>query len=88
MSTPFANSTAIATSMVLYTSSLAMRQWLFRTSYLDDFIQPAGWSEGAGNFALDTLYYGEYMNIGLSAPTANRVKWRGYHAIKTSFDES
>ncbi|GLJ09567.1 hypothetical protein SUGI_0112010 [Cryptomeria japonica] len=57
-------------------------------SYLGDFIHPAGWYEWTGNFALDTLYYGEYMNDGPGSRTANRVKWRGYHVITTSGEAS
>ena len=29
--------------------------------YLDGFINPQGWMEWSGNFALNTLYYGEYI---------------------------
>ncbi|MFS7925672.1 putative pectinesterase [Helianthus anomalus] len=38
----------------------------------------------SGNFALDTLYYGEYMNAGPGSSTANRVKWKGYHVITSA----
>ncbi|GAB4846035.1 hypothetical protein Ancab_025036 [Ancistrocladus abbreviatus] len=51
------------------------------TTFLDSLINPAGrlaWSE---NFALDTLYYGEYKSTGPGSSTANRVKWKGYHVI-------
>ncbi|KAG4927382.1 hypothetical protein JHK85_053868 [Glycine max] len=30
-------------------------------TYLDGFINPQGWMEWSGNFALNTLYYGEYI---------------------------
>ncbi|QHO15540.1 Pectinesterase [Arachis hypogaea] len=50
-------------------------------SSLDGLIQPAGWMPWAGSFALNTLYYGEYMNIGAGANTAGRVKWPGFHVI-------
>ncbi|GLJ09578.1 hypothetical protein SUGI_0112210 [Cryptomeria japonica] len=53
-------------------------------SHLDDLINPAGWHEWDGNFALSTLYYAEYMNRGPGASTANRVKWKGYHVINNS----
>ncbi|XP_050374729.1 pectinesterase-like [Argentina anserina] len=46
-----------------------------------DFIQPAGWLEWQGNFALDTLYYAEYGNRGPGAVTTGRVKWKGFHVI-------
>ncbi|CAN4105966.1 unnamed protein product [Withania somnifera] len=47
-------------------------------SLIDGFIDPQGWSEWAGNFALDTLYYAEYQNRGVGANLNNRVNWRGY----------
>nr|ABZ89800.1 pectin methylesterase-like protein [Taiwania cryptomerioides] len=53
-------------------------------SHLDDLIHPAGWHEWDGNFALSTLYYGEYMNRGPGAATANRVKWGGHRVITSS----
>lgn len=51
-------------------------------SYIGDHIDLAGWAEWSGDFALKTLYYGEYMNRGPGAGTSKRVKWRGYHVIK------
>eukprot|EP01018_Ginkgo_biloba_P037068 Gb_24214 [translate_table: standard] len=54
---------------------------VFMQSTLDDLINPAGWLEWDGNFALGTLYYGEYMNSGAGAGTAGRVKWPGYHVM-------
>ncbi|KAL0443420.1 UNVERIFIED_CONTAM: Pectinesterase 2.1 [Sesamum latifolium] len=50
-------------------------------SYIGDHIDPAGWSEWSGDFALKTLYYGEYMNKGPGAGTGKRVKWAGYRVI-------
>ncbi|XP_051124832.1 pectinesterase-like [Andrographis paniculata] len=50
-------------------------------SYVGDHVDPAGWSEWDGDFALKTLYYGEYLNGGPGAGTAGRVKWEGYHVI-------
>ncbi|KAK4385104.1 putative pectinesterase/pectinesterase inhibitor 59 [Sesamum angolense] len=51
-------------------------------TYLDDLVDPEGWSRWANSdFALSTLYYGEYQNFGPAAPTENRVKWPGYHII-------
>lgn len=57
-------------------------------SYLDNIIAPQGWYPWSGNFALKTLYYGEYMNSGPGAGTANRVKWPGYHRIRTTAEAS
>ncbi|KAF8393703.1 hypothetical protein HHK36_021950 [Tetracentron sinense] len=53
-------------------------------SYMSSAIRPEGWLEWQGNFALDTLYYGEYMNYGPSAGLGSRVKWPGFHAINQS----
>lgn len=54
-------------------------------SYLDDLVAPEGWSKwGDSDFALTTLYYGEYNNFGPGSPTENRVKWPGYHIMTTA----
>jgi len=61
---------------------------VFMQSYIDGFIQPAGWLEWDGDFALKTLYYGEYMNTGPGSGTGNRVKWPGYRVIKSPQEAS
>ncbi|KAF5183643.1 Pectinesterase/pectinesterase inhibitor [Thalictrum thalictroides] len=53
-------------------------------SNIGDVIDPAGWSPWDGEFALKTLYYGEYMNSGAGAGTSQRVKWAGYHVITSA----
>ncbi|XP_078444405.1 pectinesterase-like [Wolffia australiana] len=50
-------------------------------SYLGSGLQPEGWLEWAGNFALDTLFYGEYMNYGPGSGLSSRVSWPGFHVI-------
>lgn len=50
-------------------------------SYISSAIRPEGWLEWNGNFALDTLFYGEYMNYGPGAGLGARVKWPGYHVF-------
>lgn len=57
---------------------------IFMQSYMSDAIRPEGWLEWDGSFALDTLYYGEYMNSGPGAGLSNRVKWSGYHVLNDS----
>ncbi|GLJ10795.1 hypothetical protein SUGI_0135320 [Cryptomeria japonica] len=57
---------------------------VYMQSSLSDVINPAGWLEWSGDFALKTLYYGEYKNTGAGSATRNRVKWAGFHVIKTS----
>ena len=57
---------------------------VFMKTYLDSLIAPAGWMEWSGNFALKTLYYGEYANTGPGSSTASRVNWPGYHVITSA----
>lgn len=56
-----------------------------RTVYLmcffDSLIDPAGWLEWNEDFALRTLYYGEYRNVGPGSWTERRVRWDGYRVI-------
>uniref|UniRef100_A0A0D6QUC5 Pectinesterase n=1 Tax=Araucaria cunninghamii TaxID=56994 RepID=A0A0D6QUC5_ARACU len=59
---------------------------VYMQSYLDSVIQPAGWLEWSGDFALATLYYGEYENEGPGAGTGNRVQWSGYHSAMEASD--
>ncbi|XP_028787754.1 pectinesterase [Neltuma alba] len=59
------------------------RTVIMQTS-ITDVIDPVGWHEWNGDFALDTLFYGEYQNTGAGAGTANRVKWKGYHVITSA----
>lgn len=53
-------------------------------SYISSAIRPEGWLEWNGSFALDSLYFGEYMNYGPGAGLSSRVKWPGYHIINSS----
>ncbi|XP_051125186.1 pectinesterase 2 [Andrographis paniculata] len=57
---------------------------VFMKTFLDRLIEPAGWMPWSGNFALNTLYYGEYANTGPGSSTANRVKWKGYRVITSA----
>ncbi|XP_051219760.1 pectinesterase [Lolium perenne] len=61
---------------------------VYLQSELDSVVDPAGWLEWDGTFALDTLYYGEYQNTGAGASTSNRVKWKGYRVISSSSEAS
>ncbi|CAH1412141.1 unnamed protein product [Lactuca virosa] len=61
---------------------------VYLKTYLDSIVNPAGWYPWSGNFALNTLYYGEYMNTGPGSSTANRVKWKGYHVITSATEAS
>lgn len=53
-------------------------------SVISDVINPAGWFEWSGSFALNTLYYGEYQNTGAGADTSRRVNWRGFKVITSA----
>nr|XP_043623204.1 pectinesterase-like [Erigeron canadensis] len=53
-------------------------------STISDVINPAGWFPWDGDFALNTLYYGEYKNTGAGADTSNRVTWKGYKVITSA----
>lgn len=61
---------------------------VYLKSYMEDLIDPAGWLEWNGTFALDTLYYGEYMNRGPGSNTSGRVTWSGYRVINSSIEAS
>ncbi|KAL9285006.1 hypothetical protein ACSQ67_024620 [Phaseolus vulgaris] len=59
---------------------------VFMLSYMGDHIHSRGWLEWNGDFALDTLYYGEYMNYGPGAGVGQRVKWPGYRVITSAVE--
>ncbi|CAN4101918.1 unnamed protein product [Withania somnifera] len=61
---------------------------VFLLSNIGSLIDPAGWLEWNGEFALKTLYYGEYMNRGPGSSTSARVKWPGYRVINSSTEAS
>ncbi|XP_052204361.1 pectinesterase-like isoform X5 [Diospyros lotus] len=61
---------------------------VFMKCSLGSLIDPAGWLPWSGNFALSTLYYGEYMNTGAGASTSGRVRWAGYHVITSAAEAS
>ncbi|CAA6664187.1 unnamed protein product [Spirodela intermedia] len=53
-------------------------------STITSVIDPAGWFEWSGSFALDTLTYREYQNTGAGAGTSGRVNWKGYKVITSA----
>ncbi|XP_052180614.1 pectinesterase-like [Diospyros lotus] len=57
---------------------------VYMQSFMDSLIDPAGWAAWSGDFALDTLYYAEYDNMGPGSDTSNRVDWPGYHVINST----
>ncbi|KAL1225165.1 putative pectinesterase/pectinesterase inhibitor 39 [Cardamine amara subsp. amara] len=54
---------------------------VFIKSFIDDLIHPAGWLEWEKEFAIETLYYGEYMNVGPGSNLTDRVQWAGFRSI-------
>lgn len=50
-------------------------------TYMTGQVQPRGWLEWYGDFALGTLWYGEYRNYGPGGSLSGRVQWPGYHKI-------
>ncbi|ERM95990.1 hypothetical protein AMTRI_Chr13g117490 [Amborella trichopoda] len=79
----------VAGSSTAKTRSYLGRPWkqYSRTVYMEStiggFIEPEGWMPWDGDFALDTLFYGEYMNQGPGATLTKRVNWKGYRVLKS-----
>ncbi|KAK7284627.1 hypothetical protein RJT34_19376 [Clitoria ternatea] len=57
---------------------------VYMQSFIDSLVDPSGWREWSGDFALSTLYYAEFNNTGPGSNTTNRVKWPGYHVINAT----
>ncbi|XP_010526136.1 PREDICTED: probable pectinesterase/pectinesterase inhibitor 13 [Tarenaya hassleriana] len=51
-------------------------------STIDDVIDPIGWLRWQEtDFAIDTLFYAEFKNDGVSGETSSRVKWPGFKVM-------
>ncbi|CAA7025522.1 unnamed protein product [Microthlaspi erraticum] len=58
---------------------------IFIRNNMSDVVRPEGWLEwNAEGFALDTLFYGEFLNYGPGSGLGSRVKWPGYHVLNNS----
>ena len=58
-------------------------------TFIDTVVSPLGWSQWDGtDFALNTVYYGEYENYGPGSNTISRVKWPGFHVITSPAEAS
>ncbi|KAL8149274.1 hypothetical protein AgCh_006320 [Apium graveolens] len=58
-------------------------------TYIDNLVSPQGWLAWENTrFAWNTLYYGEYKNMGPGSSTRNRVKWKGYRVIRSASEAS
>lgn len=62
----------------------AFSRTIIMQTFIDGFIEPAGWDKFSGDLGLKTLYYAEYNNTGRGSNTANRVTWPGYHIINAT----
>ncbi|KAL3516007.1 hypothetical protein ACH5RR_022909 [Cinchona calisaya] len=58
---------------------------VYMQSFMGSLIDPSGWTQWSGDFALSTLYYAEYNNSGPGSNTTSRVTlWPGYHVINAT----
>ncbi|KAK1262517.1 putative pectinesterase/pectinesterase inhibitor 36 [Acorus gramineus] len=55
---------------------------VFMKTEMEGLVDPKGWTEWRGDFAVRTLFYGEYMNSGAGARTGKRVGWPGFHVLR------
>ncbi|XP_038877777.1 probable pectinesterase/pectinesterase inhibitor 36 [Benincasa hispida] len=51
---------------------------------LDGLIDPKGWAEWRGDFAVSTLFYAEFKNRGGGSSTRFRVSWPGFHVLRSA----
>ncbi|RLN04870.1 pectinesterase-like [Panicum miliaceum] len=75
------NGTAAPTETYLGRPWKQYSRVVFMQSYIGAAVRPEGWLAWDGEFALDTLYYGEYMNTGPGAGVGARVRWPGFHVM-------
>ncbi|CAH8266026.1 unnamed protein product [Arabidopsis lyrata] len=61
---------------------------VFMKTSLDSLIDPRGWLEWNGNFALKTLFYAEFQNTGPGASTSGRVTWPGFRVLGSASEAS
>ncbi|CAE6075585.1 unnamed protein product [Arabidopsis arenosa] len=57
---------------------------VYMMSYIGGHVHTRGWLEWNTTFALDTLYYGEYLNSGPGSGLGQRVTWPGYRVINST----
>lgn len=63
------------------TKSYLGRPWkeysrtIYMQSFIDSFIDPAGWKEWDGTLNLNTSYYAEFNNSGPGSDTSRRASW-------------
>ncbi|XP_027074224.2 probable pectinesterase/pectinesterase inhibitor 41 [Coffea arabica] len=57
---------------------------VYMYSFLDSIIDPLGWHEWIGDFALNTSYYAEFSNTGPGSNKSGRVTWPGFYIINAT----
>ncbi|XP_057461989.1 probable pectinesterase/pectinesterase inhibitor 7 [Actinidia eriantha] len=57
---------------------------IYMQSFMDSSINPLGWHEWDGDFALNTSFYAEFNNRGPGSDTSGRVTWSGYHIMNAT----
>ncbi|CAN6923654.1 unnamed protein product [Brassica oleracea var. botrytis] len=57
---------------------------VYMLTYIGSHVHTRGWLEWNTTFALDTLYYGEYLNSGPGSNLSQRVNWPGYRVINST----
>ncbi|CDP17909.1 unnamed protein product [Coffea canephora] len=57
---------------------------VYMYSFLDSIINPLGWHEWIGDFALNTSYYAEFSNTGPGSNKSGRVTWPGFYIINAT----
>ncbi|KAJ0745760.1 putative pectinesterase [Helianthus annuus] len=85
----FQNCSILATEDLRNVQSYLGRPWrpysrtVFIESYIADYIDPMGWIHWSGDedLELDTVYYGEYANVGPGSKMDGRVTWPGHHVM-------
>ncbi|KAG2584246.1 pectinesterase-like [Panicum virgatum] len=75
------NGTAAAAQTYLGRPWKEYSRVVFMQSYIGAAVRPEGWLAWDGEFALYTLYYGEYRNTGPGAGVGARVRWPGFHVM-------
>ncbi|CAK9154864.1 unnamed protein product [Ilex paraguariensis] len=56
---------------------------VYMQSFMDSLINPLGWHEWSGDFALNTSYYAEFNNTGPGSNTSGRVTWPAFYIINS-----
>ncbi|GLU07355.1 hypothetical protein SLE2022_243160 [Rubroshorea leprosula] len=57
---------------------------VYSQCFIDGLINPAGWIAWSGDFALSTLFYGEFGNTGPGSNTTLRITWPSYHVLNAT----